>query len=183
MTTTPNVPLRGEPSPFPPRRGVSGKRSPRLKESARGSCRPRRSRPGRRRRERPADAHGRGLVLRRHDHGMGRAAAARVQRTRVGIARWSRRRGYDADDHRVSGRGAVRRHLCPARRHQRIRHGAEWEREFFDHMMSSWAPFFDNLRLYLTHFPASTPPRCLLPWLCPERSARCMTPWWCARRE
>ncbi len=31
--------------------------------------------------------------------------------------------------------------------------GAEWEREFFDHMMSSWAPFFDNLRLYLTHFP------------------------------
>jgi uncharacterized protein YndB with AHSA1/START domain len=31
--------------------------------------------------------------------------------------------------------------------------GAEWEREFFDHMMSGWAPFFDNLRLYLTHFP------------------------------
>jgi uncharacterized protein YndB with AHSA1/START domain len=31
--------------------------------------------------------------------------------------------------------------------------GAEWEREFFDEMMASWAPFFDNLRLYLTHFP------------------------------
>ena len=31
--------------------------------------------------------------------------------------------------------------------------GAEWEREFFVHMMASWAPFFDNLRLYLTHFP------------------------------
>ena len=55
--------------------------------------------------------------------------------------------------------------------------GAEWEREFFDHMMSSWAPFFDNLRLYLTHFPASRPPRCLLPWLCLGRSARCTTPW------
>lgn len=31
--------------------------------------------------------------------------------------------------------------------------GAEWEKEFFDHMMANWAPFFDNLRLYLTHFP------------------------------
>lgn len=31
--------------------------------------------------------------------------------------------------------------------------GADWEREFFDHMMSSWAPFFDNLRLYVTQFP------------------------------
>ena len=31
--------------------------------------------------------------------------------------------------------------------------GADWEQEFFDDMMSSWAPFFDNLRLYLTHFP------------------------------
>jgi uncharacterized protein YndB with AHSA1/START domain len=31
--------------------------------------------------------------------------------------------------------------------------GAEWEREFFDHMMDSWAPYFDNLRLFLTHFP------------------------------
>jgi uncharacterized protein YndB with AHSA1/START domain len=31
--------------------------------------------------------------------------------------------------------------------------GAEWEREFFDDMMESWAPSFDNLRLYLTHFP------------------------------
>jgi uncharacterized protein YndB with AHSA1/START domain len=31
--------------------------------------------------------------------------------------------------------------------------GADWEREFFEEMMASWAPFFDNLRLYLTHFP------------------------------
>jgi uncharacterized protein YndB with AHSA1/START domain len=31
--------------------------------------------------------------------------------------------------------------------------GAEWEREFFDDMAKHWAPFFDNLRLYLTHFP------------------------------
>ena len=31
--------------------------------------------------------------------------------------------------------------------------GAEWEREFFDDMARSWAPAFDVLRLYLTHFP------------------------------
>jgi uncharacterized protein YndB with AHSA1/START domain len=31
--------------------------------------------------------------------------------------------------------------------------GAEWEREFFDDMEKHWTPFFDNLRLYLTHFP------------------------------
>ena len=31
--------------------------------------------------------------------------------------------------------------------------GAEWEREFFDDMARSWAPTFDVLRLYLTHFP------------------------------
>jgi uncharacterized protein YndB with AHSA1/START domain len=31
--------------------------------------------------------------------------------------------------------------------------GADWEQEFFDDMAKHWAPFFDNLRLYLTHFP------------------------------
>lgn len=31
--------------------------------------------------------------------------------------------------------------------------GADWEREFFDDMAKGWAPMFDNLRLYLTHFP------------------------------
>jgi uncharacterized protein YndB with AHSA1/START domain len=31
--------------------------------------------------------------------------------------------------------------------------GAEWEREFFDDMSIGWAPMFDHLRLYLTHFP------------------------------
>jgi uncharacterized protein YndB with AHSA1/START domain len=31
--------------------------------------------------------------------------------------------------------------------------GAEWEQEFFDEMEKGWAPFFDHLRLYLTHFP------------------------------
>jgi uncharacterized protein YndB with AHSA1/START domain len=30
--------------------------------------------------------------------------------------------------------------------------GAEWEREFFDNMEKGWAPFFDNLRLYLADF-------------------------------
>src|SRR3712207_6081683 len=31
--------------------------------------------------------------------------------------------------------------------------GAAWEQEFWDDMGSSWRPFFDNLRLYLAHFP------------------------------
>ncbi len=31
--------------------------------------------------------------------------------------------------------------------------GAEWEREFFTEMERGWLPFFDNLRLYLAHFP------------------------------
>ncbi|NCD17449.1 MAG: SRPBCC domain-containing protein [Actinobacteria bacterium] len=31
--------------------------------------------------------------------------------------------------------------------------GADWESEFWDDMGTSWMPFFDNLRLYLAHFP------------------------------
>ena len=31
--------------------------------------------------------------------------------------------------------------------------GAEWESEFWDEMGANWLPFFDNLRLYLAHFP------------------------------
>jgi uncharacterized protein YndB with AHSA1/START domain len=31
--------------------------------------------------------------------------------------------------------------------------GAEWEQEFFDQMGKGWAPMFEHLRLYLTHFP------------------------------
>ena len=31
--------------------------------------------------------------------------------------------------------------------------GAAWESEFWEDMGSSWRPFFDNLRLYLSHFP------------------------------
>lgn len=31
--------------------------------------------------------------------------------------------------------------------------GADWESEFWDDMGTSWMPFFDNLRLYLSHFP------------------------------
>jgi uncharacterized protein YndB with AHSA1/START domain len=31
--------------------------------------------------------------------------------------------------------------------------GADWEREFFDAMEKGWLPFFELLRLYLTHFP------------------------------
>jgi uncharacterized protein YndB with AHSA1/START domain len=31
--------------------------------------------------------------------------------------------------------------------------GADWENEFFEEMAKQWAPFFDNLRLYLTDFP------------------------------
>jgi uncharacterized protein YndB with AHSA1/START domain len=31
--------------------------------------------------------------------------------------------------------------------------GSDWEQEFFHDMQEHWAPFFDNLRLYLTHFP------------------------------
>jgi uncharacterized protein YndB with AHSA1/START domain len=31
--------------------------------------------------------------------------------------------------------------------------GADWEQEFFDDMEKEWRPYFENLRLYLTHFP------------------------------
>jgi uncharacterized protein YndB with AHSA1/START domain len=31
--------------------------------------------------------------------------------------------------------------------------GADWEQEFMTEMEKSWRPFFENLRLYLTHFP------------------------------
>ncbi len=31
--------------------------------------------------------------------------------------------------------------------------GADWEQEFIDQAKQGWLPFFDNLRLYLTHFP------------------------------
>lgn len=31
--------------------------------------------------------------------------------------------------------------------------GADWESDFWDDMGSNWMPFFDNLRLYLSHFP------------------------------
>jgi uncharacterized protein YndB with AHSA1/START domain len=30
--------------------------------------------------------------------------------------------------------------------------GADWEREFFEDMEQGWRPFFDRLRLYLTHY-------------------------------
>jgi uncharacterized protein YndB with AHSA1/START domain len=31
--------------------------------------------------------------------------------------------------------------------------GADWEAGFWDEMGANWIPFFDNLRLYLAHFP------------------------------
>jgi len=31
--------------------------------------------------------------------------------------------------------------------------GADWESEFWDDMGANWLPFFDNLRVYLSHFP------------------------------
>jgi hypothetical protein len=31
--------------------------------------------------------------------------------------------------------------------------GADWESEFWDDMGDNWKPFFDNLRVYLAHFP------------------------------
>ncbi|HEU0101036.1 MAG TPA: SRPBCC domain-containing protein [Mycobacteriales bacterium] len=31
--------------------------------------------------------------------------------------------------------------------------GADWENEFMTEMLSGWMPFFENLRLYLAHFP------------------------------
>ena len=31
--------------------------------------------------------------------------------------------------------------------------GAAWESEFWDDLAPNWLPFFDNLRLYLSHFP------------------------------
>jgi uncharacterized protein YndB with AHSA1/START domain len=31
--------------------------------------------------------------------------------------------------------------------------GADWEQEFFEEMEKGWRPFFDRLRLLLTHFP------------------------------
>jgi uncharacterized protein YndB with AHSA1/START domain len=34
--------------------------------------------------------------------------------------------------------------------------GADWEQEFFDGLDINWTPMFDQLRLYLTHFPGQT---------------------------
>jgi uncharacterized protein YndB with AHSA1/START domain len=34
--------------------------------------------------------------------------------------------------------------------------GASWEQDFWDEMGPGWVAFFDNLRLYLTHFPGQT---------------------------
>jgi uncharacterized protein YndB with AHSA1/START domain len=34
--------------------------------------------------------------------------------------------------------------------------GADWENEFFADMELGWAPMFEHLRLYLTHFPGQT---------------------------
>lgn len=34
--------------------------------------------------------------------------------------------------------------------------GADWEQEFFDQMGEGWSPYFQHLRLYLTHFPGQT---------------------------
>lgn len=34
--------------------------------------------------------------------------------------------------------------------------GADWEREFFADMEKAWTPQFDNLRVYLRHFPGQT---------------------------
>lgn len=34
--------------------------------------------------------------------------------------------------------------------------GAEWEQEFFDGMEQGWLPYFEHLRLYLTHFAGQT---------------------------
>ena len=31
--------------------------------------------------------------------------------------------------------------------------GADWESEWWDELAPGWMPFFDNLRLYLSHFP------------------------------
>lgn len=31
--------------------------------------------------------------------------------------------------------------------------GADWEQEWWDELAPSWVPYFENLRLYLTHFP------------------------------
>jgi uncharacterized protein YndB with AHSA1/START domain len=31
--------------------------------------------------------------------------------------------------------------------------GADWEQEFWDDMGANWTPFFDNLKIYLAHFP------------------------------
>jgi uncharacterized protein YndB with AHSA1/START domain len=31
--------------------------------------------------------------------------------------------------------------------------GADWEHEFFDDMITGWAPMLDNLRVYMAHFP------------------------------
>jgi len=34
--------------------------------------------------------------------------------------------------------------------------GADWEQEFFEQMNEGWEPYFQHLRLYLTHFPGQT---------------------------
>ena len=34
--------------------------------------------------------------------------------------------------------------------------GADWESEFWDEMGQGWMPYFDNLRIYLSHFPGQT---------------------------
>jgi len=34
--------------------------------------------------------------------------------------------------------------------------GQDWEQEFFDAMGEGWLPYFEHLRVYLTHFPGQT---------------------------
>jgi uncharacterized protein YndB with AHSA1/START domain len=48
----------------------------------------------------------------------------------------------------VSGGTCVVRMVCSA-----FGVGDPWEQEFFDMMEEGWPPIFDNLRVYLTHFP------------------------------
>jgi uncharacterized protein YndB with AHSA1/START domain len=40
--------------------------------------------------------------------------------------------------------------------------GADWENEFFAEMEKSWLPYFENLRVYLAHFPGERATRLLV---------------------
>ena len=154
--TTPDVPLRIEfRSRSPARPSRCGTRIATATASARGSCRPSR---GARRRTVVTHMGPRGQPGRHHR--VGPAAPLRLRGARTGPplagARTPRVTPLVSEFlvEARSGGTCVVRVVSSA-----LRHGADWEQEFFEEMEQGWMPFFEHLRLYLAQFPASGRPR------------------------